>query len=385
MGASGSLPAYAPDSLSKKVQKIPDRYVELRNPNGSVVHLVGVAPLAHDQPAKVRALIRAATPDSVLLQLCAERVPPVWELIERGTLRADGSVRDPLKPLSYDVAAGDSRLRDFAWWFLGGLEAEGVAAGQGTCLGAAQAAAAHEASRLRAQTHLLDRQLSATANRCVNAAVAAWWAAPSGSADGDALAEALAVLLAAASGDPADGDRVRGALDAVAAELAAPGDSAPAKTAAAAVFGACKPLLGAERSEILAHRCWEAAESLGPGGVAVAVVGVEHVDAIAGHWSKTDPKRVEALLGAPPAYETLGALAPGLAAAAAACALPAALPRGGPRGLALAALAAAPVAGLAWATRDRALAYTKVARLQRDLEDVRDRAPSLRASNWSSK
>ena len=35
--------------------------------------------------------------------------------------------------------------------------------------------------------------------------------------------------------------------------------------------------------------------------------------------------------------------------------------------------------------RDRALAYTKVARLQRDLEDVRDRAPSLRASNWSSK
>ena len=112
MGSGSShLPAYAPDSLSKKVQKIPDRYVELRNPNGSVVHLVGVAPLAADQPAKVRALIRAATPDSVLLQLCAERVPPVWELIERGTLRADGSVRDPLKPLSYDVAAGDSRAR----------------------------------------------------------------------------------------------------------------------------------------------------------------------------------------------------------------------------------------------------------------------------------
>ena len=114
-------------------------------------------------------------------------------------------------------------------------------------------------------------------------------------------------------------------------------------------------------------------------------MGEQHVDGIAGHWSKTDPKRVEALLGAPPAYETLGALAPGLAAAAAACALPAALPRGGPRGLALAALAAAPVVGLAWATRARALAYTKVARLQRDLEDVRDRAPSLRASNWSSK
>ena len=55
------------------------------------------------------------------------------------------------------------------------------------------------------------------------------------------------------------------------------------------------------------------------------------------------------------------------------------------KGLALAALAAAPVVGLAWATRDRALAYTKVARLQRDLEDVRDRAPSLRASKWSSK
>ena len=139
MGGSSSLPAYAPDSLPKKVQQLPDKYKELRNPNGSVVHVVGVAPLEPASAGVVRKVIAAATPDSVLVQLCNERVPPVWELIERGTLRGDGSIRDVLGPLDYERASTDSRLRDFAWWFFYGLELEGAAALQGTCLGAARA------------------------------------------------------------------------------------------------------------------------------------------------------------------------------------------------------------------------------------------------------
>ena len=44
--------------------------------------------------------------------------------------------------------------------------------------------------------------------------------------------------------------------------------------------------IGAERSEILAHKCHEALKTLGPGGVAVAVVGSEHVSAIGRQFGK---------------------------------------------------------------------------------------------------
>lgn len=316
MGASSSHPSWAPDSLSKKIRKLPDEYLELRHPNGSVVHVVGVSAFDDASPAIVRQVIRAAMPDSVLLQLCDERVPPVWELIERGTKRKDGSLRDPLpaNPMTYDVASSDARLRSLQWWFGGGLDLEGLAALNGTCLGAAQASAAHEAARLQTATHLIDRQITSTLHR---AYCRAWreYVFFSGGGDQDALADALATVLQPVTPDHLDPRR--NALDALTKALAADSDDAPSATAAAAAFRAARDTFGGERSEILAHKCHEALKSLGPGGVAVAVVGAEHVAAIGRHFGTTDPKRVEELMGGPPVADTLLAVAaPALVVAA---------------------------------------------------------------------
>ena len=235
MGAGSSHPSWAPDSLPKKIRKLPDEYLELRHPNGSVVHVVGVRAFEAAGPDIVRKVIRAATPDSVLLQLCDERVPPVWELIERGTKRADGSLRDPLptNPFDWNTASSDARLRSFQWWFGGGLDLEGLAALNGTCLGAAQASAAHEAARLQASTHLIDRQVSSTLHRVY---CRAWreYAFFSGGGGDDALADALSICL-----KPVDADNLdnrRGAIDAVARALASEDDGAQSATAAAAAF-----------------------------------------------------------------------------------------------------------------------------------------------------
>ena len=126
----------APEEDPQAARRVPGA----AHPNGSVVHVVGVRAFEAAGPAIVRQVIRAATPDSVLLQLCDERVPPVWELIERGTqARADGSLRDPLptNPFDWNTASSDARLRSFQWWFGGGLDLEGLAALNGTCLGGA--------------------------------------------------------------------------------------------------------------------------------------------------------------------------------------------------------------------------------------------------------
>ena len=233
MGAGSSHPSWAPDSLPKKIRKLPDEYLELRHPNGSVVHVVGVRAFEAAGPDIVRKVIRAATPDSVLLQLCDERVPPVWELIERGTKRADGSLRDPLptNPFDWNTASSDARLRSFQWWFGGGLDLEGLAALNGTCLGAAQASAAHEAARLQASTHLIDRQVSSTLHRVY---CRAWreYAFFSGGGGDDALADALSICL-----KPVDADNLdnrRGAIDAVARALASEDDGAPTASDGAA-------------------------------------------------------------------------------------------------------------------------------------------------------
>ena len=91
--------------------------------------------------------------------------------------------------------------------------------------------------------------------------------------------------------------------------LAADDDGAPSATAAAAALpGAARDTIGAERSEILAHKCHEALKTLGPGGVAVAVVGSEHVRDRAAIW-KNGPKRVEQLLAGPPVSDSLIAVA----------------------------------------------------------------------------
>ena len=167
MGAGRSHPSWAPDSLPKKIRKLPDEYLELRHPNGSVVHVVGVRAFEAAGPSIVRQVIRAATPDSVLLQLCDERVPPVWELIERGTKRADGSLRDPLpaNPFDWNTASSDARLRSFQWWFGGGLRPRRVSRLERHLFRCGAGAAAHEAARLQASTHLIDRQVSSTLHR----------------------------------------------------------------------------------------------------------------------------------------------------------------------------------------------------------------------------
>ena len=53
----------------------------------------------------------------------------------------------------------------------------------------------------------------------------------------------------------------------------------------------------------------QALKTLGPGGVAVAVVGSEHVAAIGRQFGKTDPKKVEQLLAGPPVSDSLIAVA----------------------------------------------------------------------------
>ena len=99
--------------------------------------------------------------------------------------------------------------------------------------------------------------------------------------------------------------------------LAADDDGAPSATAAAAAFRAARETIGAERSEILAHKCHEALKTLGPGGVAVAVVGSEHVAAIGRRFGQTDPKKIEELLAGPPVSDSLIAVAaPSLAVGA---------------------------------------------------------------------
>ena len=184
----------------------------------------------------------------------------------------------------------------------------------GTCLGAAQASAAHEAARLQASTHLIDRQVSSTLHRVY---CRAWreYAFFSGGGGDDALADALSICL-----KPVDADNLdnrRGAIDAVARALASDDDGAPSATAAAAAFRAARDTIGAERSEILAHKCHEALKTLGPGGVAVAVVGSEHVAAIGRRFGQTDPKKIEQLLAGPPVSDSLIAVAaPSLAVGA---------------------------------------------------------------------
>mmetsp|Transcript_21533 Transcript_21533/g.64432 ORF Transcript_21533/g.64432 Transcript_21533/m.64432 type:complete len:379 (+) Transcript_21533:150-1286(+) len=373
MGSSSSQPSYAPDPLPKRLQKLPSAYAELRNPNGSVVHVLGVRPMDPTAAPKVREVIRAAVPDSVLLQLCDERVAPVWELVERGAVRKDGSVKRPLPALdSYSTLASDARFASAQWWLMGGLEGEGLAALQGTCLGAAQAAAAHEAARLRAQTHLVDRRVSCTLHRCV-AAVASEAlgllglpsAPPAGASD---LAKALDVLLDPATVDPANAAEARpaarDALDVVSVALAS--EPAARDTRAAAAFAACAPALGDERSEILAHRCWEATNALGPGGVAVAVVGAEHVPHMAGRWMATEPKEIEGLLGGPGVGATLAAATPPVAALGALVGFPFLLPRGGPRVFGIAMSVGLPLAGLGYLASGREAAYRRA----RDLQPV---------------
>lgn len=286
-GSTSKLPAWAPPSLRKK--DLPANYLELRHPNGSIVHVVGVDELSVAAAADVRRVVRVAKPDSVLLELCDERVPIIWELVETGEVRSDGSIVRRLPELSLSSFRRDARLRRLSFWLVG-LELEGYAALIGTTLGAEQAAGAAEAAMLRAQTHHIDRRLSVTFQRTVVAAL-----------------DMLPVAVAPPPATPlqaAYSEALKGAATLVDDELR----SLRAKARAAAGDGRValallpEPLRSAvaasvhEHDEILAHRCWECLTGLGPGGVAVAVLDGNRLNGVRDHWSHTDADRVKSLL-----------------------------------------------------------------------------------------
>mmetsp|Transcript_17042 Transcript_17042/g.53217 ORF Transcript_17042/g.53217 Transcript_17042/m.53217 type:complete len:372 (-) Transcript_17042:472-1587(-) len=371
MGASSSkerVPAWAPPSLRSR--EVPRAYLELRHPNGSVAHVVGVKGLSASSVGEAKRVIRAAKPDSVLLELCDERVAPVWELLERGRTLADGSIVRLLPELELASFRSDARLRRPGFWLFW-LEVEGYASLAGTTVGAAQAVAAAEAARFRAQTHLIDRRESVSTQRAVVAGLERVFSL-SAAADEPAPgipAEIPALFAKALDGDALSELRAEARSIVEAAETASPDEPvasllpfAPWRAAAAAVV--------AERDEILAHRCWECLAALGPGGVAVAVVDARRLPGVRASFGTTTPDTVKAKLEPRDAPAVLAATAPLAASAGLAAAAVSYLPAA-PRRLAFASLAFAPVLACGLAASHAATRYRAVRDLQLRLDDHR--------------
>lgn len=356
MGLSSSkeqgLPPWAPPSLRTK--DVPEKYLELRHPNGSVAHVVGVKHLSSKSVNETQRIVGAAKPDSVLLELCDERVAPVWELLEKGKRLDDGSIVRLLPELAQESFKSDSRLRRTGWW-LCGLGMEGYASLAGTTLWAPQAVAAAEAAKLRAQTHLIDRPLSVSLQRSVianleNFKLGAPPVLPQG------LTRAWNKLKV--TENPMDlREEARAAIE----------DGDP--------IVLCEPLVRYyglqsvedERDVILAHRCWECLTTLGAGGVAVAVVDVARLNGIRQHWSKTEADDVKAKLDYRDAPSVLTATAPFLAGAAATTYAASYLPTLYRR-LAVTSLISAPCAATLVAFTQCGEQYKKIRELQLKLD-----------------
>lgn len=355
MGLSSSkesLPPWAPPSLREK--DLPERYLELRHPNGSVAHVVGVKQLSPKSVKETQALVASAKPDSVLLELCDERVAPVWELLEKGKKLSDGSIVRLLPEIVLESFKTDSRLRRVSWW-LYGLRMEGYASLVGTTLWAEQAVAAAEAAKLGAQTHLIDRPLSISSQRT-----------------------AIATLENFKLGTP---PVLPKRLEEVWEKIKTTKNPMELRPEARSAvedgdpIDPCQPLVSYyrvqtvndERDVILAHRCWECLSSLGAGGVAVAVVDVARLDGIRQHWSKTDAEDVKAKLDFRDAPAVFAATAPYLLGAAAASFAVSYLPRF-PRRLAISSVIAAPCAATIVAISNCGKQYEAVRNLQLKLD-----------------
>ncbi|KAJ1454811.1 hypothetical protein M885DRAFT_228655 [Pelagophyceae sp. CCMP2097] len=284
MGGKGSKPegarhAWAPRSLPRGV--LPPDYVELRHPDGSVVHVVGVDYGSREGTVAARKVVRAANPDQTLLELCDDRVLPVWEILEHGGVSDSGKVSRPLPPLDTDSLQNDARLRKPGWWWLGGPYDAAFGAVVGTCSSSAQAACALESARLGAHTHLIDRKQSVTALRCFVGLLEV-------SRTGfvmpfqDLRVKADAALASATSASTAD--ELQSARNDARAVLTAATAALMDGDAGGALEAVVRRTVVDERDQIFAHRCFEAAATLGAGGVIVAVVGKEHLPGIRAHW-----------------------------------------------------------------------------------------------------
>jgi len=376
-GSSREVPAWAPASLA--VKKRPSAYLELRHPNGSVVHVVGTKRLSPAAVGEARRMVQVVQPDSVLIELCEERIASTWELIQQGVERPDKSIRRPLPSLSsLDAFKSDARLRSPRFWFWG-LDVEGVAALLGTTVNATQAGAASEASRVRAQAHQIDRRESATAQRCAVAAMEtinshAFSSTTKGGFSSPKLREILREVFAPAEEASAFlpnlprkeellslRAKTRKALDGLLLQA----EAAAAHEEEDPLFAALTKVVLDERDAIFAHRCWECLAHLGPGGVAVAVVNEDHLPGIHRNWAKTDPETIKKLLQPRDAPDVLAAAAPAAALAfASAAAVSYAVPPRGGRLLLNAALLAPLVAGAYFSQR----ALTKYSHLRNNLQ-----------------
>ena len=358
MGQSSSLPAWAPSGLPKK--KRPAAYLELRHPNGSVVHVVGTKRLSKEGVSEARRVVGLAQPDSVLVELCEERIASTWELIQQGTATDEG-IRRPLPALSFDAFKNDARLRSVKFW-LWGLEVEGLAALLGTTANATQAAAAAEASKMGAQTHHLDRRESATAQRCFVAYLEnkPWQESKLWSLVDEVLKPARDAARSSREEKNQAGknfrDTARVALDNFEAQIFSHEKDAKEKDP---VFDALANVLLDERDEIFAHRCWECLSHLGPGGIAVAVVHQNHLPGIKRHWANTNIDRVKTLLQPRDAPAVLCAVAPYAGATALSFAAIAYLPKR-PRQIALNALLIAPILATGYAANRSLKHYSDI-------------------------
>lgn len=376
MGSSSSkaekLPPWAPPSLRRK--DVPSAYLELRHPNGSVAHVVGVRELSPRSVREARSTVRAARADSVLLELCDERVPPVWELLERGRSQGDGSIVQRLPELSARACRDDARLRRLGWWAQG-LGLEGYASLVGTTLWAAQAVAAAEAARVGAQTHLIDRRQSISAQRTTIAGL------ESLVRGGEAASEDLGVLppaleaawlKATADKNLGQDDLARARHEARAA--VAEGPIALAEPVAtwleAPAWRAAASRVLAERDEILAHRCWECLHALGAGGVAVAVVDERRLPGMKAHWGTTTAEGVKVKLAPRDPPAVLAAAAPFVAGASAVAVGISRLPDV-PRRFALASLAVVPCVAVGIVSTRSVHQYNTVRDLQLRLDQCR--------------
>lgn len=369
------MPPWAPASLRKA--DLPRAYLELRHPNGSVVHVVGTRELSPSSVGEVKRLVRAAKADSVLLELCDERLAPVWELLERGKSSADGAIVRLLPELQLSSFRDDARLRRLGWW-AHGLRLEGYASLAGTTLGADQAVAAAEAARFRAQTHLIDRRQSVTVQRQAIAGLESLTrqilfgsfdaAADTSRGPPPELRAAFNRATASLDNDAENLQQLRTEAQR-AIEASAPfetGELIQSMMTSPTWLAATNAVV-AEREEIMAHRCWECLGALGPGGVAVAVVGEKRLDGISKYWGTTDAEVVKAKLRPRDAPAVLYASAPLLVSTTAAGCAVAYMPRL-PRRLALTSLFIAPCVGAALAINQYSHLYDTVRKLQLRLD-----------------
>jgi len=263
-------------------------------------------------------VVKAAVPESVLLELCDERVLFTWELLEQGKQKNNRWFR-PLPCLNFSSFKSDARLRSPRFWLFGGLELESAAALLDTTVGGTQARTAAEANTIGAQTYPVDRRELVTLQRLFIACLEtvpslvrqgelfSAWTSLSELVDEVLEPARIAIALNKAK-DMSDisklQNRCRGGLDNFF------GQKNTDHTGNQTLIKAVRTVVLDERDQIFAHKYWECASQLGTGGIAVAVVSKHHLPGIQSNWSKTEPNTIKSLLASRDAPAVITATAP---------------------------------------------------------------------------